>query len=86
MESIDPWGQRRDDWRAALLAHTIVRCHAAEQEDKIFAGDAETKEFLLSFEPRDETDDWQTAEQQLAILTRWAQVHNARLKQQGSFA
>lgn len=80
--SIDPWGQRREDWRAALIASTIARCHAAEAEHKVWGADAETRDFLLSFEPREEQDNWQTPEEQLAILKRLAAVHNARIAQQ----
>jgi len=39
---------------------------------------------LLRFER--EQDDWQTPEQMLAVMTRFAAVHNARIEAQGSFA
>lgn len=67
-----------------MIAHTIVRCHAAAGDGKVWGSEAECKDFLLAFAPvEEETDDWQTDEQMKAVLLRYAEVHNAQLKARG---
>lgn len=73
LESIDPFGQLREDWRAAQIAATTARVHGSD----VTAG-----ELLLAFEPSDETE-YQSVEQMRDVLTKWAEAHNARLKASG---
>lgn len=54
LEQIDPFGQKRDDLRFAMLASTIVNAQGAKKTD----GTTFTaKDFLLNFEEAEPTDE-----------------------------
>jgi hypothetical protein len=62
LERIDPWGEVRDDWRAALIANTVARCHGNKTKPA---------NFLLRFsDPKPER---QNPAEMLALFRRLAQ-------------
>jgi len=82
LESVDPWGQLRDDIRIADLSAHIANLLARRKDgDKGF----NWTDYLLRFEIDQQEVTPQTTEQIEKILLRWAKITNARFAQKGLY-
>lgn len=78
LEAVDPWGQRRDDWRFALLAATVMNAAGLRKVDgRIF----NEQDFLIDFLPRlvpllPPTRQWQSQKAIEAEILAWVNSSN----------
>ena len=82
LEGLDPWGQRRDDWRMARLAAQLAAFLGAKNADgKVPTAD----ELVLTFaEPTgDDETEGQTPDEIARHLAAWVTAHNAGAARKG---
>lgn len=77
VELIEPFGERRADIRAGIIASVIANVNRGKNQ-KAFT----PEDFMIPWEIG--AKPMQTAEQQRAIFEAFATGHNARLAQQGN--
>jgi hypothetical protein len=78
LEGIDPFGQTRDDVRAAHLALVVAKAGKLTRED---GSNLTIQDFLLEFKPPE--DEAEKTEELSNTLVRWAKVMQSMQKAAG---
>lgn len=74
LESIDPWGQKRDDARFAMLCSAVMNAAGARKAN----GERFTvSDFILKFEPKEQKQEQQTPEQIESMFRMMVAANNA---------
>lgn len=73
LERIDPWGQRRDDYRNAHLIANIANMMAGKR-DKPYAAE----DFLLTFKDASQIAEEQSQAQIEAMIKTWVAAANVQ--------